>query len=50
MNIDALAREKFHLHSGDIIEIGTLEEHETADKMYTNRPRLFIYTLQATRR
>ena len=38
VNIDALAREKFHLHSGDIIEIGTPEEHDTADKMYTSRP------------
>lgn len=37
VNIDALAREKFQLHSGDIIEIGTPEEHDTADKMYANR-------------
>ena len=33
VNIDALARERFKLHCGDIIEIGTPEEHNTTDKM-----------------
>ena len=32
MNIDALAKEKFQLDSGDIIEICTPEEQDAADK------------------